>query len=105
MGYGGRYGGLDTPAARAKVGKWVVWANATLDPILFKENDNGKVIGTGAGGNPKGLMRLESVLENQQWLEGDEFSVADVAVGAYLLYVPQFFPNGETAPPTIKPPE
>ena len=115
-----RYGGLETAAQRATVGKWIVWANATLDPILFKENENGKVgysctalrvgwkmweatrrtsplsltwhtrqvIGTGAGGTPKGLVRLESMLEGKEWLEGDAFSVADVAVGAYLLYAP-----------------
>lgn len=44
-----RYGGLDTPEKRAAVGKWVMWANATLDPILFKETPQGKVIGTSAG--------------------------------------------------------
>jgi hypothetical protein len=30
-----KYGGVNTPEARADVAKWVVWANAALDPVLF----------------------------------------------------------------------
>ena len=37
----------------------------------------------------KPLDRLEAILSTQDWLLGDEFSVADVAVASYLLYVPQ----------------
>jgi glutathione S-transferase len=37
---------------------------------------------------------LEKTLgDGRQWLCGESFSVADVAVGAYLLYMPQFFPD------------
>lgn len=42
------YGGLDTPAKRAEASKWVVWANASLDPVLFIENERGGVIDSGA---------------------------------------------------------
>eukprot|EP00238_Polyblepharides_amylifera_P014949 CAMPEP_0196578916 /NCGR_PEP_ID=MMETSP1081-20130531/12929_1 /TAXON_ID=36882 /ORGANISM="Pyramimonas amylifera, Strain CCMP720" /LENGTH=243 /DNA_ID=CAMNT_0041898309 /DNA_START=205 /DNA_END=936 /DNA_ORIENTATION=- len=86
-----KYGGLDTPEKRAEYGKWIMWANATLDPILFKENENGKVIGTGMGGTPSNVIKLEKILEGKEFLVNDEFSVADVAVASYLLYVPQFF--------------
>lgn len=42
----------------------------------------------------KVLDRLEGILSDREWLLGDgRFSVADVAVGAYLLYVPQVWPN------------
>lgn len=88
------YGGLDTPEKRATVMPWLVWANASLDPCVFIETPQGRVVDTGARGKPgqvKPLDRLEVILSNQDWLLGDEFSVADVAVGAYLLYVPQFF--------------
>ena len=37
-----RYGGLDTPAKRADANKWIVWANASLDPVLFIENERGQ---------------------------------------------------------------
>jgi glutathione S-transferase len=29
----------------------------------------------------------------QPYLEGDEFTLGDLAVGAYLLYMPLFFPD------------
>ena len=31
-------GGLDSPVKRAAVTKWVIWANAALDPALFTVN-------------------------------------------------------------------
>mmetsp|Transcript_6257 Transcript_6257/g.16127 ORF Transcript_6257/g.16127 Transcript_6257/m.16127 type:complete len:261 (+) Transcript_6257:188-970(+) len=88
------YGGLDTPQKRAAVQPWLVWANASLDPCIFVENARGQVLDTGARGKPgevRALDRLNAILEDRQWLVNDEFSAADVAVGAYLLYVPQFF--------------
>jgi|Transcript_5425 glutathione S-transferase len=94
-----QYGGLDTPEARAECAKWVYFANATLDPVVFKENANGGVVDTGARDpNNRRLGQLERVLEGREFLVGDTFSVADVAVCAYLLYVPQFFPDVSFAP-------
>ena len=134
-----RHGPLDTPARRADAGKWVHWANASLDPCLFKENDRGQVLDTGARvlpgrPPPRALERLERELTasandaRRGWLASSQnshsqsherqnqgreapgeddtsredtsgafadacFGVADVAVGSYLLYVPQFFPE------------
>lgn len=88
-----KYGGLDTPAKRSAAYKWVVWANATLDPAVFKEV-NGKVVGTGLqGATPRVIAVLEQVLSRSNWLVDDTFSVSDVGVGSYLLYAAQFFPN------------
>ena len=86
-----RYGGLDTPGKRAAANKWIVWANASLDPCLFKENEEGKVFDTGARGNPRELQRLNTALATREYLVDDTFGVADVAVCSYLLYIPQFF--------------
>jgi glutathione S-transferase/alpha,alpha-trehalase len=88
-----KYGGemYDSAEKRAKFGKWVVFANATLDPILFLENERGGVVDTGARGENKRLRALDSILAEREYLVDDVFSVADVAVGSYLLYVPQFF--------------
>lgn len=36
---------------------------------------------------------LNSILEDRQFLVGDSFTVADVAISSYLLYVVQFFPD------------
>jgi len=86
-----KYGGCDSPEALAAVSKWVVWANAALDPIVFIENENGQVLDTGLRGRPKKIERLESLLADRTWLLGDDFSVADVAVASYLLYGLMFF--------------
>lgn len=88
-----KYGGLSSPEALAEVAKWIVWANASLDPVVFIENDRGQVLDTGLRQNPKVIQRLESLLEGQSWLLGEEFSVADVAVASYLLYGIMFFPD------------
>jgi len=88
-----KYGGLDNPEKRAQAAKWVVWANSALDPICFKEDGNGRVLDTGLKGESKAIDKLDEILANQEFILGTEFSVADVAIGAYLLYVPQFFPS------------
>ena len=84
-------GELDDDKAKSNAYSWVLWANASLDPICFKEDANGRVIDTGIKNETKGMRRLDDVLSKREWLSGDEFGVADVAVAAYLLYVPQFF--------------
>ena len=84
-------GELADAKAKSNAYSWVLWANASLDPICFKEDANGRVIDTGIKNETKGMRRLDDVLSKREWLSGDEFGVADVAVAAYLLYVPQFF--------------
>jgi len=74
----------------ASIKSWIVWANASLDPICFLEID-GKVYDTGLKNSNKRIDMLDSILSEQQYLLGEKFSIADVAVAAYLLYVPQFF--------------
>jgi len=93
------YGGAADAKARADAGKWVVWANATLDGVLFLENERGGVVDTGARNpNQKRLRKLDDMLATREWLVNDEFGVADVAVAAYLLYIPQFFPDVSWTP-------
>ena len=84
-------GEIDTPEKRSEVCQWVVWANSSLDPILFKENERGQVIGTGAGAENKKLRVLDDILASKPYICGEAFTVADVAIAAYLLYIPQFF--------------
>jgi len=84
-----KYGGLDTPEKRAEVGKWVMWANASLDPICFMENERGQVVGTRLAGEPKAVFVLDKLLSQSDFLLGngeENFSVADVAVASYVLY-------------------
>lgn len=42
---------------------------------------------------PDLFTTLDQLLAKQPFIEGDSFSVSDVAVGAYLLYIPAFLPQ------------
>lgn len=80
-------------ADAAMVTSWITWANASLDPICFLETPEGKVYDTGLKKPNKRLTQLDDMLSKQTFLLGDEFTLADVAVASYLLYVLQFFPG------------
>ena len=77
----------------ASVISWIVFANASLDPICFKETPTGQVYDTGLKEQNKKIARIDTILSKQDFLLGKEFSLADVAVASYLLYVVLFFPN------------
>lgn len=51
------------------------------------------MIGTGAATENKKLQTLNDFLfkSGDQYILGEEFSVADVAIASYLLYIPLFF--------------
>lgn len=83
-----KYGGLSTPEERAKFTKWVVFANATLEEVCFGHRMSGTQI---AAPGSRTMDVLEELLGKSSWLVDDTFSVADVAVGSYLNYVPIFF--------------
>lgn len=72
---------------------WVVFANSALDPICFREDANGRVLGTNLDKPNKKIDVLESMLSGSPYICCSEFSVADVAVASYLNYVPLF--NGD----------
>ncbi len=36
---------------------------------------------------------LDEILSHQPYIDGESFTVSDVAVGSYLLYIPAFFPQ------------
>jgi len=83
-----------SPAQRAAISSWITWANASLDPICFLETPDGKVYDTGLKRPQKRMDQLEAILSKSKYLTSDkEFTVADVAVASYLLYVIQFFPD------------
>jgi len=82
-----------TAADRAKYTKWVVWANSSLDPICFVENEKGQVMGTKLDRPGRAVSILDDILKRTDYLVDSEFSVADVAVASYLNYVPLFFPS------------
>ena len=76
-----KYGDLHGLEAQAILAQWILFANATLGPGIFVEASREREM-------PKLFPPLEKRLQNQPFLLGEEFSVADVAVGAYLSYIP-----------------
>lgn len=64
---------------QAILNQWVLFANATLGPGIFGEENRDREL-------PKLMVPLNELFDNQSYLLGDEFSVADVAVGATLVY-------------------
>ncbi|NJL64214.1 MAG: glutathione S-transferase family protein [Methylacidiphilales bacterium] len=70
-----------SPEKRAELNQWIIFANATLGPGIFVEANREREM-------PRLMTALDSILEKQPYLVSDEFSVADVAVGSLLLYIP-----------------
>mmetsp|Transcript_20287 Transcript_20287/g.30080 ORF Transcript_20287/g.30080 Transcript_20287/m.30080 type:complete len:255 (+) Transcript_20287:76-840(+) len=87
--------GMHGDKKMAEVSSWISWANASLDPICFLETPDGKVYDTGLKNQNKRIQRLDDLLSKSPFLVDGEFSLADVAVASYLLYVIQFFPDVE----------
>jgi len=99
-----RYGTAADAAERAAYTKWVVWSNSELDGLCFGAiPGDHRVRGTSMDKPQiKQVAILERLLGESEWLVGDAFSVADVAVGSYLNYVPLFFPDADlSASPNI----
>jgi len=64
---------------RAVWGQWVLFANATLGPALFTDNLREKE-------GSRMLSAVNGVLKETEFLNGNTFTVVDVAVGSYLSY-------------------
>lgn len=70
-----------TTEHRALLAQWVLFANATLGPGIFIEASREREM-------PKLMGALTDALGQQSYLLGEEFTVADVAVGSILNYIP-----------------
>lgn len=66
---------------RAMIYQWVMFANATLGLGIFTEATREKE-------TPRLLTPLDRIFQAQPFLMGDQFGVADVAVGSVLAYIP-----------------
>lgn len=66
---------------QAVITQWVLFGNATLGPGIFVEASREREL-------PKLMKPLNDIFERQPFLLGDNLSVADVAVGSILAYIP-----------------
>ena len=67
--------------ARSMANQWILFANSTLAIGVFVEASRAR--------DMDGLMTtLNDLLSQQPYVLGDQFSVADVAVGSMLCYIP-----------------
>jgi len=66
---------------QAKINQWILFANATLGPGIFIESNRETE-------KQKLFPPLNEHLNQYNYLVNDTFTVADVAVGAYLAYMP-----------------
>jgi len=87
-------GSLPTPEARGAAAAWVMWANATMWPAL--EGSRGKCDMDALFGP------VDDILGKQRWLlPGDDISVADMAVAAYVKYGQLFFRMNISSMPNL----
>jgi len=88
-----KYAGLTNAKERSEVAQWCVWANSSLDPVCFVENERGQVIGTRGNTENRALRGLDDRLKENKYIAGggERFTVADVAVASYLFYILIFF--------------
>ncbi|MEG4110935.1 MULTISPECIES: glutathione S-transferase family protein [unclassified Microcoleus] len=90
-----KYGKMpDTLEQQAQIVQWVTFANATLGPGIFTEASRDRE-------TPKLLKPLNEIFEKQPFLMGDEFGVADAAVGSMLAYIPMMLKLDLSAYPAV----
>ncbi len=65
----------------AQANQWVMFANASLGPGVFIEASRDRALGDF-------MPPLNNHLQSHPFLLGDDFTVADVAVGSLLAYMP-----------------
>ncbi|MBW4646091.1 MAG: glutathione S-transferase family protein [Goleter apudmare HA4340-LM2] len=83
-----------SPEEHAILAQWVLFANATLGPGIFLEANRERE-------TPRLLTPLNDIFERQPFLLGDEFTVADVAVGSILAYIPIMLKLDLSAYPSV----
>ncbi|BAZ24345.1 glutathione S-transferase domain-containing protein [Kalymmatonema gypsitolerans NIES-4073] len=76
-----KYGKTTSLEEKAILAQWVLFANATLSPGIFAQASREREL-------PLLMTALNEIFGRQSFLLGNEFTVADVAVGSVLSYIP-----------------
>lgn len=75
-----KYGNAgNSPEDQATLVQWVLFANATFGPGIFTESNRDRELG-------RLMQPLNQIFTTHPFLLGQEFTVADVAVGSMLAY-------------------
>ncbi|MBW4671875.1 MAG: glutathione S-transferase family protein [Cyanomargarita calcarea GSE-NOS-MK-12-04C] len=90
-----KYGKVNhSPEERGKISQWVLFGNSTLATGIFVESSREKEM--------LHLMPpLDKILGEQPFILGNKFSVADVAVGSVLAFIPMMLKLDLSAYPAI----
>jgi glutathione S-transferase len=79
---------------RAIIAQWVLFANSSLATGIFVEASREREM-------PRLMTPLNQILEQQAFILGNEFTVADVAVGSILGYIPMMLKLDLSAYPAV----
>ena len=79
---------------QAILSQWVLFGNSTLATGIFVETSRAKEL-------PKLMAPLNEILSKHTYLLGDEFTVADIAVGSILIYIPLMLKIDLSAYPAV----
>lgn len=76
-----KYAKITSVETRTVLNQWVLFGNSTLFTGVFMETAREKEM-------PRLMTALNNIFEKQPFIMGKEFTVADVAVGSILCYIP-----------------
>ncbi|WP_421657096.1 glutathione S-transferase family protein [Leptothermofonsia sp. ETS-13] len=79
---------------RSIINQWILYTNATLGPGVFVE-------ATRESETPRHMTMLNQLFQRQPYVLGEQFSVADVAVGSMLGYIPMMLKLDLSAYPAV----
>lgn len=86
-----KYGGLTTPEQRARANQWILFANSTLTQAIFIEAMRDKQFAPI-------FETLDKILGQHDFIDGPEFSVADISIAQTIAYIPMFLPQLDLSP-------
>jgi glutathione S-transferase len=90
-----KYGNVERSIEHQSIlSQWTLFANATLGPGVFVAESRDREL-------PKLMTPLNELFSTRSYILGDEFSVADVAIGSMLNYIPLLLKVDLSAYPAV----